>query len=208
MENLKQESKTTIRPSWVIKREAGRRSTKACRSVIAEAANALALNSALVSVQRFVFNTGEAITKCSAQTIQCCSVCLWYLERPWLERTSLSSAAFRCPWAASPGFMSSSTAEVSLPGSRLTAAAQALCGTGTCCPGAGNAPTHPELLAAVSHRRALPKPLLPCLPCCPSTPFFAGLGDARELFAEGRLQVGYFIGSSRGWLTTAVSNSY
>lgn len=68
-----------------------------------------------------------------------------------LERTSLSSAAFHCPWAASPGFMSSSTAEVSLPGSGLTAAAQALCGTGTCCPGAGNAPTHPELLTAVSH---------------------------------------------------------
>lgn len=49
LENLKQESQTTIRPSWVIKKES--RSTKALRSVIVEAANALALNSALVSVQ-------------------------------------------------------------------------------------------------------------------------------------------------------------
>lgn len=57
LENLKRESQTTIRPSWVIKRRS--RSTKALRSVIVEAANALALNCALVSVQRFTFKTGE-----------------------------------------------------------------------------------------------------------------------------------------------------
>lgn len=72
-------------------------------------------------------------------------------------------------------------AEMSLPGSGVTAAAQSLCGTGITvaafCFGAGDAPIHPKL-AAVRHRRALLKPLLSCLPCCPSAHFFAGLGDA------------------------------
>lgn len=43
LENLKQENKTPIRPSWAVKGEGERRSTKELGSVIVEVANVLAL---------------------------------------------------------------------------------------------------------------------------------------------------------------------